>query len=165
MSKQEKTNAMRILDRNRIPYTAHFYEEGENPLESRDYGVHVAETLGEAPERCFKTLAAKGASGGVYVYEIPVGETLNLKKAAKAVGEKSVSLLAVKELNAVTGYVRGGCSPIGMKKPFPVVFHRTAGDYETIFISGGKIGVQVEAAPQALMSLLGASAEDLTVET
>ena len=162
MSKQEKTNAMRILERGRVPYTAHTYQEAENPADTREYGVHIAEALGEDPDRCFKTLAAKGASGGIYVYEIPVAETLDLKKAAKAVGEKSVALLPPKELNAVTGYVRGGCSPIGMKKPYPVVFHRTAADYETIFLSGGKIGVQIEASPRDLIALLGASVEEIT---
>ena len=163
MTKNEKTNALRILDRNRIPYTVHAYQEAENPMDTRTYGLHVAQALGQDPERCFKTLTARGASGGVYVYEIPVSASLDLKKAAKAVGEKSVDLLPVKEIPAVTGYVRGGCTPIGMKKRYPVVFHETASAFPTVFLSAGKIGVQVEAAPGDLFTLLDASAADLIV--
>ena len=95
---------------------------------------------------------------------MPAPENLDLKKAARAVGEKSVELLRVAEINEATGYVRGGCSPVGMKKRYPTVFHRTALDYETIFISGGRIGAQVEVSPQALLDLLGASVADITAE-
>lgn len=160
--KEFKTNVLRILDQKKIPYTAHFYD-GEGPEGTREYGVHVAEALGQDPARGFKTLVAKGASKGVYVFAIPVAENLDLKKAAKAVGEKSVELLHVAEINAVTGYVRGGCSPIGMKKQYLTVFHKTALEFETVYVSAGKIGAQVEASPEALLALLGAGTADLIV--
>ena len=159
--KEEKTNVMRILDQKKIPYTARFYEEDAGPEGTREYGLHVAQALGQDPGRGFKTLVARGASKGIYVFEVPVAESLDLKKAAKAVGEKSVELLHVAEINAVTGYIRGGCSPVGMKKSYPTVFHRTALDYDTIYISAGRIGAQVEVAPQALLKLLGAAAADI----
>lgn len=160
-NKPEKTNVMRILDQRKIPYTPHFYGESESPMDTRSYGVHVAEALGQDPARCFKTLAARGASGGIYVYCLPVAENLDLKKAAKAVGEKSVDLLPVKEINAVTGYVRGGCSPVGMKKRYPVVFHETAREFETVYISAGKIGAQAELSPRDLLALLDAGTADI----
>ena len=121
----------------------------------------MAEALGQDPARGFKTLVARGASKGIYVFEVPAAESLDLKKAAKAVGEKSVELLHVAEINAVTGYIRGGCSPVGMKKLYPTVFHETALDYDTIYISGGKIGAQVEVAPGPLLDLLGAATADI----
>ena len=161
--KEEKTNVMRILDQRAIPYTAHFYQEDQGPEGTREYGVHVAQALGQDPRRAFKTLAARGASGGIYVFVLPAPETLDLKKAAKAAGEKSVELLPVKDIPAATGYVRGGCSPVGMKKAYPTFFHRTALDFATIYVSAGKIGAQAEAAPQALLDLLGAETADLTV--
>ena len=150
--KEEKTNVMRILDQKKIPYTARFYEDSEGPEGTREYGVHVAQALG---------LVARGASKGIYVFEVPVAESLDLKKAARAVGEKSIELLHVAEINAVTGYIRGGCSPVGMKKQYPTVFHQTALDYDTIYISAGKIGAQVELAPRDLLDLLGARAADI----
>ena len=162
--KEEKTNVMRILDQKKIPYTAYFYEEGEGPEGTREYGVHVAQALGQDPARGFKTLVARGASKGVYVFEVPVAENLDLKKAAKAVGEKSIELLHVAEINAVTGYIRGGCSPVGMKKQYPTVFHKSALEFETIYISAGKIGAQVELAPQALLDLLRAETADIIAE-
>lgn len=161
--KDEKTNVMRILDQKKVPYTAHFYEEGEGPEGTREYGVHVAEALGEDPRRAFKTLVAKGASGGYYVFDIPTPDSLDLKKAAKAAGEKSVELLAVKDITAVTGYIRGGCSPVGMKKQYPVIFHETALDFETIYVSAGKIGAQVEVEPGALLALLRAETADIVI--
>ena len=162
--KEEKTNVMRILDQKKIPYTAHFYEEGDGPENTREYGVHVAEALGQDPARGFKTLVARGASKGIYVFEVPVAENLDLKKAAKTVGEKSIELLHVAEINAVTGYIRGGCSPIGMKKQFPTVFHKTVEDYETVYVSAGKIGTQVELAPADLLKVTRGSAADIIVE-
>ncbi len=161
--KEEKTNVMRILDQKKVPYTPHFYEEGEGPQGTREYGVHVAQALGQDPRRAFKTLVARGASGGYYVFDIPTPDSLDLKKAAKAAGEKSVELLAVKDITAVTGYIRGGCSPVGMKKPYPTIFHETALEFETIYISAGKIGAQVEAEPQALLALLRAGTADIVV--
>ena len=161
--KDEKTNVMRILDQKKVPYTPHLYEESEGPEGTRDYGVHVAQALGQDPARAFKTLVAKGASGGYYVFDIPTPDSLDLKKAAKAAGEKSVELVAVKDITAVTGYVRGGCSPVGMKKQYPTIFHQTALDYETIYVSAGKIGAQVEVEPQALLALLRAETGDIVV--
>lgn len=157
--KEEKTNVMRILDQKNIPYTAHAYD----PDGGLD-GVSVAGQLGQDPAQVFKTLVARGASGGLYVFDIPVGDNLDLKKAAKAVGEKSVAMLHQKELLPLTGYVHGGCSPVGMKKQYPTVFDETAELFDTICVSAGKIGFQVELSPAALMELVGASAADLTVD-
>ncbi|GAA6393112.1 Cys-tRNA(Pro)/Cys-tRNA(Cys) deacylase ybaK [uncultured Flavonifractor sp.] len=158
--KDEKTNVMRILDQKEIPYTPHTYphEEGE----AVD-GVTVAGIMGQDPECVFKTLVARGASGALYVFDIPVADSLDLKKAAKAVGEKSVAMLHQKELLPLTGYVHGGCSPIGMKKQYPTVFHETAEILDTIIVSAGKIGCQVELSPTDLIGLVGAETADLTV--
>ena len=156
--KEEKTNVMRLLDQRKVPYTPHAYPHGDG--EAPD-GVTVARSLGLDPDRVFKTLVTKGASGGYYVFDIPVAATLDLKKAARAVGEKSVAMLPSKELLPLTGYVHGGCSPVGMKKPFPTVFHRSALDQETILVSAGKIGFQVEVRPGDLIALVGAKAEDV----
>ncbi len=157
--KEEKTNVMRVLDQKKIPYTAHTYP-ADGPID----GVSVAGFLGQDAERVFKTLVTKGNTGAYYVFDIPVAENLDLKKAAKAVGEKSIAMLPQRELLPLTGYVHGGCSPVGMKKQFPTVFHETATLYDTICVSAGKVGAQVELAPQALLDLLGASAADITVE-
>ena len=158
--KEEKTNVMRILDQKKIPYTAHAYPVGDTAPD----GVTVAQMLGQDPEAVFKTLVAKGASGGYYVFDIPVAETLDLKKAAKAVGEKSVAMLPARELLPLTGYVHGGCSPVGMKKRFPTVFHRSCLALETMCVSAGKVGFQVEVRPADLTALVGASTADLIVE-
>ena len=131
-NKEEKTNVMRALDQKKIPYTAHSYDP-DGPID----GVSVAQTLGQPAEQVFKTLVTKAASGAYYVFDIPVAENLDLKKAAKAVGEKSVAMLPQKELLPLTGYVHGGCSPVGMKKQFPTVFHETALLYGTICVSAG----------------------------
>lgn len=162
--KQEKTNVMRILEQKKIAYTPHFYTEGEGPEGDREYGLHVARTLGQDPARVFKTLVSRGASKNYYVFEVPVEENLDLKKAAKAVGEKSIELLHVSEINAVTGYIRGGCSPVGLKKQFPTVFHETALAFPTIFISAGKIGAQVEAAPDDLLKLIRGMTADIITD-
>jgi len=162
-NKEEKTNVMRILEQKKIAFTAHTYEENDSPLGDREYGLHIAEKLGQPVECVFKTLVARGASKAFYVFCIPVAESLDLKKAAKSVGEKSVELIAVKEINAITGYIRGGCSPIGMKKQFPTVFHSTAESCEKIFVSAGKIGAQVELSPKPLMELLRAQSADIIV--
>ncbi|MCI2056165.1 MAG: Cys-tRNA(Pro) deacylase [Oscillibacter sp.] len=161
--KDEKTNVMRILEQKKIAYTPHFYEESEGPEGTSEYGVHIAKALGQDPARAFKTLVARGASKNYIVFEVPVAENLDLKKAAKAAGEKSVELLHVAEINAVTGYIRGGCSPVGMKKQFLTVFHETAKDFSTIFISGGKIGAQVEVEPDALLQLTKGKTGDIIV--
>ena len=159
--KEEKTNVMRVLEQKGIPFTPHTYPHEDGVAVD---GVTVARSMGQEPECVFKTLVARGASKALYVFDIPVGDTLDLKKAARAVGEKSIELLHVAEINAVTGYIRGGCSPVGMKKQYPTVFHRTALDYETVYISAGKIGAQVELAPRALLALLGASTADIVVD-
>ena len=156
--KEDKTNVMRILDQHHIPYTAHTYDPGRG-LD----GVSVAEQLGQDAACVFKTLVARGASGGLYVFDIPVAESLDLKKAARAVGEKSVDMLHQKDLLPLTGYVHGGCSPVGMKKQYPTVFDETAALHAHICVSAGKVGFQVEVEPAALMELVGASTADLTV--
>ena len=157
--KEEKTNVMRTLEQKKIAYTPHEYP-ADGPVD----GVSVAAVLGQDPARVFKTLVTKGASGGYYVFDIPVAENLDLKKAAKAVGEKSIAMLHVSELTPLTGYVRGGCSPVGMKKQLRTVFAAQALAQETILVSAGKIGYQVETAPQALIALVRATTADLTIE-
>lgn len=161
--KEEKTNVMRILDQKKIPYAAHSYEETESPLGDRAYGEHIAQSLGQDVNRVYKTLVARGASGGLYVFCIPVAESLDLKRAAKAVGEKSVELIAVKELLPLTGYVRGGCSPVGMKKRYPTVVHLAAAEHETVFVSAGRIGAQIEVRPDDLLAVTGAEVADIIV--
>ena len=155
--KEEKTNVMRVLDQKKVPYTAHTYPVGDAAPD----GVSVAQMLGQDPAAVFKTLVVKGASGGYYVFDIPVAETLDLKKAARAVGEKSVAMLPAKELLPLTGYVHGGCSPVGMKKRFPTVFHESCLEHETISVSAGKVGFQVELNPADLIALAGGKTADL----
>ena len=147
---EQKTNVMRILEQKKVPYQAHSYAHEEGVAVD---GATVAAILGQDPARVFKTLVTRGASKNYYVFVIPVAEELDLKKAAKAAGEKSVEMIHVKEINALTGYVRGGCSPIGMKKQFVTVFHTSAQDQSTIMVSGGRIGTQVEVEPHALAAL------------
>lgn len=158
MGKETKTNAMRLLDQKKILYIAHSY-----PQDGATDGVHVAAMLGQDPAQVFKTLVTRGASGGYYVFDIPVAENLDLKKAARAVGEKSIVMLPQKELLPLTGYIHGGCSPIGMKKLFPTVFHESVLTLSRVLVSGGRIGCQVECSPQDLLMLLGASTGDLIV--
>lgn len=157
-NKEEKTNVMRTLEQKKIPYTAFSYDP-DGPID----GVSVAAETGLDAASVFKTLVTKGASGAYYVFDIPVAENLDLKKAAKAVGEKSIAMLHSRELLPLTGYVHGGCSPIGMKKQFPTVFHETAEILDTIMVSAGKIGFQVELSPADLIELVGGSTEDVTV--
>lgn len=149
--KQVKTNVMRVLEQKKIPYEVRTYPHEEGvPVD----GVTVARCLGQKPESVFKTLVTRGASGSYYVFDVPVAEELDLKKAAKAVREKSVAMLHVSELLPLTGYVRGGCSPVGMKKPFYTTFHASAQNCDAIAVSAGKIGFQVIVAPQALCDLV-----------
>ena len=155
--KEEKTNVMRILDQKKIPYAPHAYPVGDAAPD----GVTVARLLGQDPAAVFKTLVAKGASGGYYMFDIPVEATLDLKKAAKAVGEKSIAMLPARELLPLTGYVHGGCSPVGMKKAFPTVFDETAELFDTICVSAGRVGHQVELAPAELIALVGGTTADL----
>lgn len=156
--KDEKTNVMRTLEQKKIAYTAHTYPHEDGVAVD---GVTVAQMLGQNPDAVFKTLVTKGASGGYYVFDIPVAQTLDLKKAAKAVGEKSIAMLPSKELLPLTGYVHGGCSPVGMKKQFPTVFHESCVDYDTVMVSAGKIGYQVEVNPKDLLALLNAKTADV----
>lgn len=148
-----KTNAMRILDRAKIAYTAHTYPHDDGAID----GVSVAHKMGQPPERVFKTLVTKGSGKDYFVFVIPVEKELDLKAAARAVGEKSVEMIPVKEIQPVTGYIRGGCSPVGMKKAYPTVIDDSCRQQESVIFSGGKIGCQIETAPDALISLIGAS--------
>ena len=159
--KEEKTNVMRILEQKGITYAAHTYEHEEGVAVD---GVTVAHSLGQDPECVFKTLVARGASKNIYVFVIPVTDSLDLKKAARAVGEKSIEMVQVKEINALTGYIRGGCSPVGMKKEYTTTFHETAEIVDTIMVSAGKIGYQVELVPADLIGLVGGQLADITVE-
>ena len=157
-NKEEKTNVMRTLDQKKIPYTAFSYDPN-GPID----GVSVAAETGLDAASVFKTLVTKGASGAYYVFDIPVAENLDLKKGAKAVGEKSIAMLPKKELLPLTGYVHGGCSPVGMKKQFPTVFHETVNDLELVAVSAGKIGHQVQVKPDDLLNLLRAKTADVVV--
>ena len=159
--KEEKTNVMRILEQKNIPYTPHAYPHDGDAAPD---GLAVARSLGQDPETVFKTLVTRGASGGLYVFDIPVGDSLDLKKAAKAAGEKSIAMLHQKELLPLTGYIHGGCSPIGMKKQYPTVFHETAEILDTILVSAGRVGCQVELSPADLLALTGAATADLPAE-
>ena len=152
----EKTNVMRVLDSRKIAYTPHFYEADPSRT-----GAQIAALLGEDPAHVFKTLVTAGRPGKYYVFVIPVEEELNLKKAAAAVGEKSVGMLPQKELLPLTVYVHGGCSPIGMKKAFPTFVHQSAEKLDRMFVSGGRVGCQIELAPEALQSLTRHRYQDL----
>ena len=157
---EEKTNVMRILDQKRVPYTPHHYAHPNGAVD----GASVAALLDRDPASVCKTLVTQGASRQHYVFVIPVLRSLDLKAAARAVGEKSVSMLHVNELLPVTGYVRGGCSPIGMKKQFPTVVDESCLAFETMIFSGGKIGAQVEIAPSALLALTKGKTAAITVQ-
>ena len=157
--KEEKTNVMRILEQKGIPFTPHTYPHEEGVAVD---GASVARSLGQDPECVFKTLVARGASKAIYVFDIPVEDTLDLKKAAKAVGEKSIEMIPVKELTPLTGYVRGGCSPLGMKKRLRTVLDSSARAQAAIVVSAGKIGYQVELSPQDLAGLAEADFAPVT---
>ena len=148
---EQKTNAMRMLDRAKVPYQTHTYDHADGKID----GVSVAEKLGQRVEQVYKTLVTRG-NGGFYVFVIPVSKELDLKKAAKAVGEKAVEMIHVNEINKITGYIRGGCSPVGMKKQFPTVFDAAVETLPSVIVSGGRIGCQIEAAPSDLLPLVGA---------
>jgi len=140
---------MRVLDGKKISYVSHTYEP-----DATMSGEQIAALLGEEPDKVFKTLVTQGRSGGYYVFVIPVQAELDLKKAAKEANEKSVSMIKQKELLPLTGYVHGGCSPIGMKKQFPTFIHESAGTLDRMFVSAGKVGFQVELAPKDLMNVV-----------
>ncbi len=148
MKSNDKTNVMRVLDSKKISYESHSYEPDATMT-----GQEIAAILGEDAGKVFKTLVTQGKSGGYYVFVIPVEAELDLKKAAKAAGEKSIAMIKQKDLLPLTGYVHGGCSPVGMKKQFPTFVHETARDLDKMFVSAGKVGFQVELAPGDLQSV------------
>ena len=152
----EKTNVMRVLDQKKISYKSYCYAET-----GAVNGMEVAEILKENPDTVFKTLVTVGKTGSHYVFVVPVNRELDLKKAASAAGEKSIEMLKAKDLLPLTGYVHGGCSPIGMKKQFPTYIHQTAADYDTIFFSAGRVGAQVELPLSALQQALPVTPADI----
>ncbi|MCI7322994.1 MAG: Cys-tRNA(Pro) deacylase [Lachnospiraceae bacterium] len=152
MGKEAKTNAVRILDRNKIKYELINYE-----CDQFIDGLHTAEATGAPVEQSFKTLVMQGKSKKYYVFVIPIAEEVDLKAAARAVGEKSVEMIHVKDLTAITGYVRGGCSPLGMKKQFPTIIDASAQQYEDIYVSGGRIGTSIRLNPKDLARVVNAN--------
>lgn len=157
---EQKTNVMRTLTQKKISYTAYEYPHGDAPVD----GVTVARMTGLDPAMVFKTLVCRGASKAIYVFCIPVASELDLKKAARAVGEKSVAMIHVSEITALTGYVRGGCSPVGMKKQYRTTFHASIDELDTVVVSAGKIGYQVALAPGELIGLVRGGIADITTE-
>lgn len=155
----QKTNAMRILDSENISYSMASYEYDESDLS----GVHAAHELGVSPDIVFKTLVTRGDGNELFVFVIPVAESLDLKKAAKASGNKKIEMIHVKEIMDLTGYIRGGCSPIGMKKLYPTFIDETAVLYDEIYFSAGKRGVQIVLSPDKLAEVVSAGFADLTV--
>ena len=155
-----KTNAMRILDTHNIEYNIITYDKKDGKVD----GVSVAKKIGKDPEKVFKTLVAQGSSGELYVFIIPVAEELDLKKAAKATGEKKIEMLPVKDITKYTGYIRGGCSPIGMKKIYPTFIDESSLSLDSIIVSGGKIGVQIEMNIESLQSVTNAISGKLVKE-
>ena len=156
---EQKTNVMRVLEQKKIAYTPHSYPHGGEAVD----GVTVARLTGLAEEKVFKTLIVRGASKAIYVFVIPVAEELDLKKAARAAGEKSAAMIHVSEINALTGYIRGGCSPVGMNKQYKTFYHESCEALDTMVVSGGKIGAQVELSPSALIALTRGQTADLIV--
>ncbi len=154
-----KTNAMRIVEREKIPYQSYTYEAGDGAID----GISVAHKMGQDEQKVYKTLVTKGSSHNYFVFVIPVAKELDLKAAARAVGEKSVEMIKVSEINKVTGYIRGGCSPIGMKKLYQTVIDSSCLTLESMIFSGGKIGFQIEMAPEALIRLIQAKTAEIAV--
>lgn len=157
MAKEAKTNAMRILDKNKVYYEVLTYE-----CDEFIDGLHTAKKTGAPVEQSFKTLVLKGKSGQYYVMVVPIANELDLKKAAKAAGEKSLDMIPVKEINQITGYIRGGCSPLGMKKQLPTILHETAEKYDKIYISGGRIGTTISMNPEELRRITFGNYADIT---
>ena len=153
---KDKTNVMRVLDSKKIAYSSYSYTP-----DSSLTGEEIARLLNEDVERVFKTLVTQAKSGNYYVFVVPVAKELDLKKAAAAVHEKAVSMIKQKELLPLTGYVHGGCSPVGMKKQFKTVIHESAKDFEKIFVSAGRVGNQVELSPEDLSGLVSAEFSDI----
>ncbi|MCD8193613.1 MAG: Cys-tRNA(Pro) deacylase [Tannerellaceae bacterium] len=159
MAKVTKTNVARLLDKAKLPYQLIPYEVDENDLSA----IHVAEQLGENVDQVFKTLILHGDRTGYFVCIIPGANEVDLKKAAKASGNKSCEMIPMKDLLPLTGYIRGGCSPIGMKKHFPTYVHTTAIDFDYIYISAGQRGIQIQISPISLIDFINAKIEDLTL--
>jgi Cys-tRNA(Pro)/Cys-tRNA(Cys) deacylase len=158
MKANDKTNVMRVLDAKKISYESHTYEPDATLT-----GEEIAAILNEDPAKVFKTLVTQGKSNTYYVFVVPVKEELDLKKAAKAAGEKSIDMIKQKELLPLTGYVHGGCSPIGMKKQFKTFIHETAPTYEKIYVSAGRVGAQIELSPADLISVTRSVTADIIV--
>ena len=156
MKNNDKTNVMRVLDAKKITYKSYTYKQDPTLT-----GVEIAALMHEDADRVFKTLVAQGKSGQYYVFVVPVRCELNLKKAAKAASEKSVSMIKQKELLPLTGYVHGGCSPVGMKKQFPTFIHETAEGFDSMFVSAGRVGYQIEVAPKDLAGVVRSSFADI----
>lgn len=154
--KEIKTNAMRMLDKNKISYEVVTYE-----CDEFIDGVHVADALGQPYDISFKTLVMVGKTGNHYVFVLPVDKEVDMKKAARCAGEKSVEMIHVKDINAITGYIRGGCTPIGMKKLFPTFIHESATGFDRIIISGGQIGVQIHLNPRDLLRVVNGKFADI----
>ena len=152
-----KTNVMRMLDKEKVPYTPHTYDHGDGAID----GASVAAKMGRDPARVFKTLVPQGVGKNYFVFVVPVLAELDLKKAAKSVGEKSVAMIHVADINKITGYIRGGCSPLGMKKAYRTVFDASALAGERIIVSGGKIGFQIEMPPAALIAFVRGKTADI----
>lgn len=157
---EQKTNVMRILEQKKVPYTAHSYAHEDGAVD----GATVAKRIGKQPEQVFKTLVTVGASKNHYVFVVPVQKELDLKKAAKAVGEKSIAMIHQKELLPLTGYVHGGCSPVGMKKQFRTTIDISCEMQETMLVSAGKIGQQIEVKPSDLLNLVRGTTADIVTE-
>jgi Cys-tRNA(Pro)/Cys-tRNA(Cys) deacylase len=157
MAKVKKTNAMRILDQNKIQYEIYTYDKKDGKID----GISVAQKIGRNPDCVFKTLVTQGVSKEIYVYIIPVKEELDLKKAARVVGEKKLEMIALKDIQKLTGYIRGGCSPVGMKKDYTTYIDGSANSLEKMIVSGGKIGVQIELDVSDLAEITNAGIENL----
>ncbi|RHT93299.1 Cys-tRNA(Pro) deacylase [Clostridium sp. AM27-31LB] len=156
MGKEVKTNAVRILDRNKVEYELNKYE-----CDDFKDGVSIADMLEQSYDMSFKTLVTVGKSGKYYVFAIPVDKEINMKKAAKEVGEKNIEMVHVKDINAVTGYIRGGCTPIGMKKNYPTVINESAKEHEKIIVSGGRLGLQIILTPDDLVKVTNGRYADI----
>ena len=160
MAKEAKTNAMRMLDRQKVKYEAFSYE-----CDELIDGIHSADKIGAPYDQSFKTLVMEGKSGGYFVFVVPIEKEVDRKAAAKAVGEKTVDMIHVKDITKITGYVRGGCSPLGMKKPYPVVFDASAGEFEEIYVSGGRIGLTLKVPLADLLKVTGGKLADIIMKT
>lgn len=157
-AKHPKTNAVRLLEAAKIQFLTREYPVDEEHLDAQ----HVADSIGEDINRVFKTLVLRGERTGLFVCVVPGNCEVDLKKAAVAAGDKKAEMIAMKELLPLTGYIRGGCSPVGMKKPFPTFFHSTALDFDFIYVSAGMRGLQLEIEPRTLIDFVGAEVKDLT---